>query len=175
MKLIDAFKAFWSVLTGTELVPAVKMAKLEARATELEVELSKASESSKRDLFAEGATYALVLLQREGRLVDFIQESIDTYSDEQIGIAARSIHAGCAKVLGERFDLTPIAEQAEGVCIELSESYDPCEYKMTGNTPTKPPFRGTLTHRGWKVGKVSFPDRSDSINPAVVQSAEVEC
>src|SRR5690242_11018654 len=46
-----------------------------------------------------GAVQLLALLQREGRLLDFLQENIDGYSDDQIGAAVRDIHRGCKKVL----------------------------------------------------------------------------
>ena len=45
-----------------------------------------------------GALQLLALLQRDGRLVDFLQEEIDAYTDAQIGAAVRDIHRGCRKV-----------------------------------------------------------------------------
>ena len=41
------------------------------------------------------AIQMLALLQREGRLVDFISEDIAAYSDDQIGAAVRAVHEGC--------------------------------------------------------------------------------
>ncbi|MGV2334905.1 MAG UNVERIFIED_CONTAM: DUF2760 domain-containing protein [Planctomycetaceae bacterium] len=38
----------------------------------------------------------LATLQREGRLLDFLKEPIDAYSDAQIGAAVRDIHRDCA-------------------------------------------------------------------------------
>jgi hypothetical protein len=174
MKLIDAFKAFWAVLTGADLVPMQQLVAMEAKFKQLEADLDKKAKAPKRDLFSEGAIYTLVLLQREGRMVDFLQETVDSYSDEQIGAAVRSIHAGGAKVLRENFGLTPVQDKEEGTSVEVPESYDPCEYKLTGNAPANPPFKGTLTHRGWKANS-SFPERSDSVNPKIVQPAEVNC
>ncbi|MCD4755860.1 MAG: DUF2760 domain-containing protein, partial [Deltaproteobacteria bacterium] len=37
----------------------------------------------------------LGLLQREGRLIDFLQEDIEPYDDAQIGAAVREVHRGC--------------------------------------------------------------------------------
>src|SRR5262249_34890384 len=48
---------------------------------------------------SDGAVEVLALLQREGRLIDFLQEPIDAYGDAQIGAAVRDIHRGCRRVL----------------------------------------------------------------------------
>src|SRR5262245_64089632 len=45
------------------------------------------------------AVQMLALLQRDGRLVDFLMEDLATYSDAQIGAAVRDVHAGCRGVL----------------------------------------------------------------------------
>src|SRR5687768_12100273 len=46
-----------------------------------------------------GALQLLALFQREGRLLDFLAEEIDSYDDAAIGAAVRDIHKGCKKVL----------------------------------------------------------------------------
>ena len=45
------------------------------------------------------AVQVLGLLQKEGRLVDFLMEDLGGYSDADVGAAVRPIHAGCRKVL----------------------------------------------------------------------------
>jgi hypothetical protein len=40
----------------------------------------------------------LATLQREARFVDFIKESLEGYSDAQIGAVARDVHRDCGKV-----------------------------------------------------------------------------
>src|SRR5580704_18558237 len=40
----------------------------------------------------------LSMLQREGRLIDFLKEDMSSFSDAEIGAAARVVHAGCRKV-----------------------------------------------------------------------------
>ena len=65
----------------------------------------------------EGALALLALLQREGRLVDFLREALDGYADADIGAAVRDIHRGCSKVLDEHFALEPVMpgeEEARG-------------------------------------------------------------
>src|SRR5262249_43553001 len=47
----------------------------------------------------------LALLQREGRLLDFLLEDIKGYSDDQIGAAVRDIHRNCHAALTEHLVL----------------------------------------------------------------------
>ena len=124
--------------------------------------------------FKEGALYNLVLLQREGRFVDFIKENIDPFEDAQIGAAVRQIHSGCKKVLEENFYIKPLFNKAEGENILLDEEFDPTEIKMSGNVPDKAPYNGELRHKGWKSDKVKLPKRTGKININVVYPAEIE-
>src|SRR4051812_9875585 len=41
------------------------------------------------------AAQMLALLQRDGRLIDFLMEDVAPYADAQVGAAVRSVHAGC--------------------------------------------------------------------------------
>src|SRR3954463_4131073 len=41
--------------------------------------------------------WLLTLLQREGRLLDFLLEDVESYANEQIGAAVRDIHRSCRK------------------------------------------------------------------------------
>src|SRR5690242_20660684 len=45
----------------------------------------------------DSAVQLLALLQREGRLLDFLGEPIDSFNDAQVGAAVRAIHKGCKK------------------------------------------------------------------------------
>ena len=58
------------------------------------------------------ALQLLSLLQREARLVDFVQEDIAAYSDAEIGAAARVVHEGCRKVLRAHFTIAPVRSTA---------------------------------------------------------------
>src|SRR5580693_5788574 len=49
----------------------------------------------------------LSLFQREGRLIDFLQENVASFSDTEVGAAARVVHAGCKKALADHFTLEP--------------------------------------------------------------------
>ncbi|HET9594276.1 MAG TPA: DUF2760 domain-containing protein, partial [Anaeromyxobacteraceae bacterium] len=43
------------------------------------------------------ALHVLHLLQRDGRLVDFLSEDLNGFSDAEIGAAARTVNEGCRK------------------------------------------------------------------------------
>src|SRR5262245_32168749 len=60
----------------------------------------------------------LALLQREGRLLDFLLEKIDTYGDDQVGAAVRDIHRQCQAALKEHVDLEPVLRQEEGSTVD---------------------------------------------------------
>ena len=55
----------------------------------------------------DAALQLLAQLQREGRLVDFAEEEIAGFSDAEVGAAARTVHAGCRKVLRSALTLQP--------------------------------------------------------------------
>jgi len=121
------------------------------------------------------AVQLLALLQREGRLLDFLEEPIDSYTDAQIGGAVRSIHKGCKKVLDQVLELGPALAGAENAPIEVAAA--PIErgaVKLTGNVAGKAPFRGVLRHPGWLTAKVTLPSAASGQDPLVIAPAEVE-
>ena len=137
-------------------------------------QLKKETETIAKDKLEEGAVFSLALLQREGRLIDFLKEKIDSFEDAQIGAAVRQIHAGCSKVLNENFDVKSLFTATEGEKISLDDNFDPSEVRMTGNVPEKSPYEGTLRHKGWKVSKVDLPKRTGEINSKVICPADIE-
>jgi hypothetical protein len=114
----------------------------------------------------------LGLLQQDARLVDFIEEDIDGYSDEQVGAAVRSIHFGCRKVLNEHVLLQRIFAAEDGSETVIDKGFDPAAVRLTGNVTGEPPFRGTLQHGGWRATKVSLPETT--VDPSIIAPAEVE-
>src|SRR5213079_2829870 len=50
----------------------------------------------------------LGLLQREGRLIDFLTENISSYDDAQVGAAVREIHRKCQAALNEHLEMEPV-------------------------------------------------------------------
>lgn len=116
----------------------------------------------------------LALLQQEGRLVDFLEEDIDGYSDAQVGAAVRSIHAGCRKALSDRIELQRIFSAEDGSEVVVEAGFDPATIRLTGNVTGSPPFRGTLQHAGWRAAKVALPQSPGDTDATIIAPAEVE-
>lgn len=116
----------------------------------------------------------LGLLQREGRLIDFLQEDIERYDDAQIGAAVREVHNGCKTALKEVFGLSPVLKAAEGSQVEIEKDFDSTRIKLIGNIRGNPPFKGTLRHCGWKFTKLHLPEWTAPEKTDVLAPAEVE-
>lgn len=122
----------------------------------------------------DSALQLLALLQREGRLIDFLEENVSAYSDAEIGGAARVVHAGCRKVLHEYLRLEPARAEAEGARLTLAAGFDAATVRVTGNVVGQPPFTGTLMHRGWRVAEIKLPKLAEGHDVRVLAPAEVE-
>lgn len=150
------------------LPPASEPAKAAAKKPEAEAKKRAVSAQS------EGALAFLALLQREGRLVDFLQESLDDYEDAEIGAAVRDIHRGCKKVLDEHLRIEAVMPGAEDDKVNVPEGFDPGEVRLVGNVKGAPPFAGVLRHHGWRVTETKLPTLSEGIDRRVLAPAEVE-
>jgi hypothetical protein len=121
----------------------------------------------------EGALVLLGLLQREGRLVDFLREPLDGHDDAAIGAAVRDVHRGCKKVLDEHLSIEPVMPGREEAPVTVPRGFDPGEVRLLGRVDGQPPFRGTLVHHGWRALTVKFPSLSDGVDRHVLAPAEV--
>ncbi len=154
-RLSLAFRTFWLSLTKPET------------AHRLEAALSPSPEGP--DL------RVLAVLQRDGRLVDFLLEDIDSYTDSQIGAAVRDIHRGCRKALLDYVSVEPILPGNEGEEVTIGAGFDPASIRLLGNVGSNPPFRGVLKHHGWRVKDVKLPALPVSRDHgAILAPAEVE-
>ena len=117
----------------------------------------------------------LATLQREARLVDFFKESLQGYSDAQIGAAARIFTAIRPPFSIGSSPLEPVVEGEEGRQIEVPAGFDAGCYRLTGNVTGTPPFAGTVVHHGWRASKCELPawtGGKDAVE--IVAPAEVE-
>lgn len=119
------------------------------------------------------AVQTLALLQRDGRLIDFLMEDLSGYPDAQIGAAVRDVHAGARAALTRYFTLGPVLDANEGAQVSVERGSDPARIKVVGNTTGSPPFRGLLRHRGWEAAAVQLPPLPGT-GRSVVAPAEVE-
>ena len=122
----------------------------------------------------DAALQLLGLLQREGRFVDFLEEDVGRFSDEEIGAAARVVHEGCKKALAEHLEIVPIRSEEEGGKVQLPAGFDPREVRLVGNVVGEPPFVGTLQHRGWRVTRIELPKIAEDHDVSILAPAEVE-
>lgn len=116
----------------------------------------------------------LGMLQREGRLIDFLQEEVAAYSDAEVGAAVRTVHEGCRKVVRQYLALEPVLKEAEGARVSVPAGFDAQRIRLTGNVAGQPPFSGSLKHHGWVTTAVHFPELSPSLDARVLAPAEVE-
>lgn len=116
----------------------------------------------------------LVLLQRDGRLFDFLLEDVSGASDADLGAGVREIQRQCQKTLKEHLILEPVLAKEENTTVEIPAGFDPSAIRLTGNVTGKPPFKGTLIHRGWRVKEIKLAPLAEGQDHFVVQPAEVE-
>ena len=119
------------------------------------------------------AVQILALLQRDGRLVDFLMEDVAAYSDAEIGSAVRDVHGGCRRALDRYLTLEAILDGREGEATTISQ-VNPAAVRLVGNVTGQPPFRGTLLHRGWRTTRVDLPPLGGDSTRSIVAQAEVE-
>lgn len=128
----------------------------------------------RREHQTDGALALLSLLQREGRLIDFLREPIDSYDDADIGAAVRDVHRGCKKVIDEHLTIEPVMPGDEEEAVTVPRGFDPGEVRLVGAVDGEPPFKGTLRHHGWRATRVALPTLSEGMDRHVLAPAEVE-
>ena len=159
------------LVANRETTPSkeAKPEKKPAALRETETQRDKRENKDKR-LFV----HLFSVLQRQGRLMDFLQEDLSLYQDAQIGTAVRSIHENCRKTVGRYLAMEPVMKNAEGERVQIDQGFDQSAIKLVGNVVGQPPFSGVLRHRGWQVKTISIPELSDKENPNIIAPAEVE-
>ncbi len=127
-----------------------------------------------KEITPDTALQLLSLLQQEARFVDFVREDLGSFSDADIGAAARVVHEGSQKALSSYFTLEPVRSEDEESRVTLAEGFNAQEVRLTGNVVGTAPFTGTLVHRGWKVTEVKLPKLASGHDTRVIAPAEVE-
>ena len=171
-----AFVAFFTILfKGTLPASVQSLARAEAApGPALDLSPHAAPPPPAPPDHSERAVQLLALLQRDGRLVDFLMEDIATYDNGQIGAAVRDVHAGCRRVLDRYVTLDSILAGREGDPITMDSTIDVGAVHLVGNVTARPPFRGTLLHRGWRVERIALPPLGGPDVRSIVAQAEIE-
>ena len=180
-RIAIAFGAFFAVLGDADAALRVQAARdgalpasFPAVPTPPAESLQPAAAPALKDARPDAALQLLALLQRDARLIDFVQEDLTGHADADIGVAARLVHEGCRKVLREHFTLVPVRAEAEGSRVVLDAGFDAAAVRLTGNVVGQAPFRGTLSHRGWRATEVRLPKTAAGHAADVLAQAEVE-
>lgn len=190
MRLFLAFKAFFSTLANPATAQRVAEA-LEKPGAQPSLEKGKlpdasvsrqesqpktiaSSASAAPSGSTSGRSDALTLLstlQREARLLDLIHESLDMYTDAQIGAAARDVLRDARKSLDKMLEIKPLLAVKEGDSVDLVEPLSPVRWKLLGG---KAP-RGVVVHAGWMAAKLEIPKWNGNRDDAMVlAAAEIE-
>jgi hypothetical protein len=122
----------------------------------------------------DSALLLLGLLQKEGRLLDFLRQDVRDFSDQEVGAAARVVHQGCRRALDEVLTIAPVRSEPEGGRVTLEPGFDPAAVHLTGQLVGEPPFRGTLVHSGWRATAVRLPQVASGRDLSILAAAEVE-
>ncbi|HAS6296117.1 TPA: DUF2760 domain-containing protein [Vibrio vulnificus] len=144
----------------------VEVEKVIEKVVEVESKLATASTDSAMQL--------LSIMQQEARLIDFLQEDLTSFSDEEVGAAARVIHSGGQKVLKEYVTLEAIRNEDEESRIVVEEGFNPQAIRLVGNVTGNAPFNGTLIHKGWKASAMTLPKLAENYDASIIAPAEVE-
>lgn len=165
MKIGLAFRAFFAALFNSEKAEQIDAAMSGKLPTAGKIssaaEKPTAKESTpvqnvapKKMEIASGRSEALTLLsvlQREARFIDLVQESLDGYSDAQVGAAARDVLKQSKKALQRMFDIQPLSEASEGTSISLPANASPTRWKINGSADRS---NFSVVHPGW-IAKAS--------------------
>jgi Domain of unknown function (DUF2760) len=167
-----AISAFWRIIFNGDFAQGV--GRLRRGAGPQRPESTAKPAALLQETGPAAALQVLGLLQQDGRFIDFIQEDIAGFSDAEIGAAARVVHEGCRKVMREHFTLEPVRGEPEGARVTLEPGFDAAALRLTGNVVGEPPFRGTLTHKGWIAMETTLPKVAAGHNVNILAPAEVE-
>ena len=174
-----AFAAFFRALSDATFAGGVQGLR-EGKRLALPETTKKAPEPKKepkpvlREAGPEAALQLLSLLQREGRFIDFLEEDVSSFSDAQIGAAARVVHTQCRAALREHIPMEPVRAEEEGAKVTLEKGFDAQKIRLSGNVSGEPPYTGTLGHRGWKAREVKLPKMAEGHDASIVAPAEIE-
>ncbi|GJL72052.1 MAG: hypothetical protein NMNS01_12510 [Nitrosomonas sp.] len=176
-----AFSFFFRFIFNREFAGAVmRIGKSESPAVTVEEPAvtakpkSQAAPPSLKETPPDSALQLLGLLQQEGRFIDFIEEDVTQFSDADIGAAVRVVHDGCRRALHDHMITEPVRSEQEGARITLPAGFDASAIRVTGNVTGKPPFNGTLIHRGWRIQKITLPKLTEGHDVKVLAPAEIE-
>jgi hypothetical protein len=181
MSIAVAFQAFFAALFKREAAERIRLALSGKEATpKLTSDPSRSSESKPTAPAApkpseparSEALTLLATLQREARLLDLIHESLDGFSDAQIGAAAKEVLRDSRKTLERMFGVASLADAEEGASLAIEPTASPNRIRLVGKSAGS---SGVVVHRGWKATRCEVPKWSGKRDEAwLLAPVEVE-
>jgi hypothetical protein len=156
-RLAFAFKTFFAILFRDHIPDDVAASLLAARpAAPVASAATAAPRPSPAAAADPTATQLLALLQRDGRLIDFLMEDVG------LTVTRRSAppSAPCMPAAGRRWSNTSrsVRRWTRRGCPRHGGCERRCaRIKLIGNVSGQPPFAGVLRHRGWVVTRIDLP------------------
>jgi hypothetical protein len=180
-RILLAFRVFFLTLFKATIAEQVadildkaKLPQKEAALTPPVAPLPKAPPSAKPPARSEALTL-LAAMQREARFLDFMQESLEGYSDAQVGAVVRDVHRDCAALINRLFAVQPAVPLEEGAETDVPAGFDPGRWRLTGSVSGAPPYHGRIAHPGWEATKCELPTWTGTPTAAkIIAPAEVE-
>ena len=118
-RLVLALVSFFRILADASF--ACKFTSLETRGDTVRARDPEPAKPTTAPRDLRPALQLLSLLQREGRLVDFVQQDILAFSDADVGAAARVVHEGCRRALQRVTELAPVRDEKEGHSVTVPQ------------------------------------------------------
>jgi len=178
-RIVFAFRSFFSILIDGDIAADIlrELGVTTGAAVTAAPSGTSAAPARAAETVADSgdrAVQMLALLQRDGRLIDFLSEDITPYADAQLGAAVRVIHDSCRRALDRYFKLEPVIASEEDQPVTVPAGFDPACVKLIGNVVGVPPMRGLLRHRGWRIQQMNLPSLPDASARSIIAPAEVE-
>lgn len=174
-RLLLAFKMFFRILKDPDIARRLEVQD-SASSTQLVATPPQEKPTPKvKPLGRSDALTLLETLQREARLIDFLQEDLSAYDDSQVGAAVREVHRDSRSVLDRCFQIESVLANTEGESFEVTSEVDPAEVRLTGHVSAERPVTGTLVHSGWKAIQCKLPQwTGKDSHQLILAPAEVE-
>ncbi len=166
-----AWNAFWAILKDDDKAHAWENLGAAQPAPQEPAQQQEKAAAGDGDA---AAVHLLAILQREARLMDYLEESLDGYGDADVGAVSRKVHDDCRRTIEKYFSVSPIMAETENSQVTVPAGFDANRIKISGNAVGEPPYTGTLQHKGWSAVSKGLPQRGKSHDASVIFPAEVE-
>ena len=159
-----AFRIFFDVLFHADVAEEVRelKSKSETAAIPGPEEKSAPAPAALPVSQRSDALTLLESLQREARFLDFIQEDISSYTNDQVGGAVRDVHRGCRALLERQFEIAPVSDLPESSKLTLNGTEPAARVRLVGKVVDHRPVTGVIVHSGWQAQRCDVPTWSGS-------------